>query len=93
MWARRVKLELKEIMGATCNRCGCAGALEFDCIEPQGHDHHKIGTVGRATFYRLQHKIGNLQLLCPDCHATKTLSDRVADCPTTVASTVEEQPY
>ena len=93
IWARRVKQELREIMGERCRRCGATEELEFDCIEPQGHHHHQVGTVGRATFYRLQHKIGNLQLLCPDCHSIKTLADHVAECPNTESSSVEAQPY
>lgn len=75
-WARKVHADLREALGSKCAHCGGTAQLEFDCIKPLGHDHHKAGYVARATFYRRQFKAGNLGLLCEACHAQKTENDR-----------------
>jgi len=59
------------VLGGRCVLCGCQENLTFDCIVPQGHAHHRSGTVARVLFYRLQMRAGNLQLLCLGCNSRK----------------------
>jgi 5-methylcytosine-specific restriction endonuclease McrA len=75
IWAQKAKLHLRNLLGNACARCGAREDLEFDCIVPQGHAHHTVGTVGRATFYRRQFEAGNLQLLCGPCHVAKSRAE------------------
>lgn len=72
VWARRALDALRHAMGGECARCPEDGDLEFDCIAPQGGEHHRFSTDQLATFYRRQHAEGNLQLLCPACHSDKS---------------------
>jgi 5-methylcytosine-specific restriction endonuclease McrA len=72
LWARRVLAALRTQLGAHCAHCGAADELQFDCIVPQGHAHHAAGLTGRACFYRAHASWGNIQLLCPTCHAAKS---------------------
>lgn len=76
-WAYAVLSKLRATLGGVCATCGTDADLEFDCIEPQGDKHHRWETNRRAVFYRRQHGVGNLQLLCKDCHAVKTRADRI----------------
>ena len=78
-WARRARVALLEELGGVCKRCGATEPLEMDCIIPQGDKHHKYETSQRISFYRFQHRTGNLQLLCEHCHAVKTASDTLRD--------------
>lgn len=82
-WARSVKAQLRSKLGSVCKLCGSDTNIEFDCIEPQGDKHHKLGTVGRASFYSRQLALGNLQLLCSCCHQRKSAAEHG----TTVATT------
>lgn len=59
-------------LGMMCRMCGGIENLEFDCIEPQGDEHHKMDTSHRMCFYWRQYRRGNLQVLCVDCHAKKS---------------------
>lgn len=93
IWARKARAALITQLGGKCRRCGAVEPLELDCIQPMGHEHHACGFVGRTTFYRLQAKHGNLQLLCSDCHTVKTAADIAAQTPTTSLSEIEGQPY
>lgn len=68
MQARRYRDTLRVLMGGACQDCGRPDRLEFHVIVPQGHDHHRSGFEGRMRFYRRQYAIGNLALLCADCH-------------------------
>ena len=59
-------------MGGKCTQCGSTEELTFDCINPQGSDHHSaMDWSWRMSFYRAQFKQGNLQLLCHMCNSTK----------------------
>lgn len=71
-WAQRTLKQLKQQLGGCCADCGSRRKLEFDCIQPAGHWHHRIGLTWRASFYRQQAKADNLQLLCRPCHIIKT---------------------
>lgn len=87
VWARKKRDELRNLLGFACAKCGYQECfddgrhLEFDCIIPQGHDHHvRRGFSSRMSFYNQQYKAGNLQLLCAgkhdSCHAIKSLSEQ-----------------
>ena len=75
IWARRARARLIELLGGRCVRCGTDENLELDCIAPRGHDHHRCDTSSRICFYRQQHREGNLQVLCSECHLLKTSAD------------------
>lgn len=72
-WARKTRLKLRRILGLQCKQCGSRYymKLEFDCIKPTGHWHHRIEWSWRMSFYNKQHKAGNLQLLCDRCNSKK----------------------
>lgn len=75
-WAKKARFELMFKLGGICSVCGTDKNLDFDCIEPQGPFHHRIEPSHRMSFYRRQHKEGNLQLLCRHkCHKEKTKLD------------------
>lgn len=74
-WARRARVKLLAELGDKCAVCGVASwaaDLQFDCIAPQGDAHHRKDTSARMSFYRKQHRLGNVQSLCPECHKEKT---------------------
>lgn len=75
-WARRKRYELKETLGNKCAKCGKKKNLEFDCIIPQGDEHHRMDTSHRMSFYRNQYANNNLQLLCGVCNRLKALEER-----------------
>lgn len=92
-WAKRARAALVEALGGGCKRCGARDILELDCIIPQGPAHHRLDFARRTSFYRMQHKLGNLQALCPECHQIKTASDMSADYPTVVPLSETNYPY
>jgi len=52
-------------LGGKCAKCKTVEHLELDCIEPQGHAHHKLmDQTMRMAFYRRQKEANNLQVLC-----------------------------
>lgn len=71
-WARRKRVELTELLGGKCAQCGSTEGLEFDCKQACGDRHHRMDTSARMSFYRAQHKAGNLQLLCSPCNTRKS---------------------
>jgi len=71
-WAKRVREKLLAELGGKCVVCGSAYRPEFDCIEPRGDAHHKFDTSHRMSFYRKEHKAGNLQVLCQFHNAQKS---------------------
>lgn len=76
-WAREASTRLRVQLGNACAKCGRSDLpLEFDCIRPMGHKHHRFDHSWRLSFYRSQHAAGNLQLLCFDCHQLKTADEQ-----------------
>jgi 5-methylcytosine-specific restriction endonuclease McrA len=63
-WARNQTELLRQKLGGKCAICGTSEKLQFDCIVPMGHKHHRIEYSARLSFYRGQYANGNLQLLC-----------------------------
>lgn len=76
-WARLKRLQLLQALGGKCARCNTTDHLEMDCIKPCGDDHHRMSSDRRASFYLLQHKQANLQILCTRCNNLKSASDRL----------------
>lgn len=74
-WARRVRAALIAELGGICRGCGTTEDLQLDCIVPQGDRHHKIEWSARISFYRSQHRAGNLQVLCESCHSEKSANE------------------
>lgn len=70
-WAKRKRRELMALLGNVCAHCGADENLEFDCISPRGHRHHRGDASQRMCFYRRQFREGNLQVLCTVCNARK----------------------
>jgi 5-methylcytosine-specific restriction endonuclease McrA len=70
-WARNVRDLLFAQLGRVCVDCGSQDKLQFDCIEPKGHGHHRCEYSQRMSFYRAQHAIGNLAVRCAKCNARK----------------------
>lgn len=75
-WAKAKRAELMATLGAVCVTCGTTEKLTFDCIQPQGDEHHRKDTSARMSFYRKQHAAGNVQVLCHECNSRKGLDDR-----------------
>ena len=71
-WARQARADLVKKLGGKCSICGEKIKLEIDCIEPRGHEHHRMEWSQRISFYRRQDRDGNLQLLCRSCHERKS---------------------
>lgn len=67
--------ELFASLGRFCAHCGSEDQLEFDVLEPMGDRHHRMNALDRAYFYRKQHAIGNLQVLCGPCNRWKGSMD------------------
>lgn len=71
-WAKRKTAELREQLGGACVDCGATEELQFDCIRPQGDNHHeRMEWSWRLSFYRQQHAQGNLALRCIRCNGRK----------------------
>ena len=66
---------LRKALGNVCKHCKATGKLHFDCVYPQGHAHHQMGSRDRIIFYEREHKRGNIQLLCARCHSLKNEQD------------------
>jgi 5-methylcytosine-specific restriction endonuclease McrA len=81
-WARRTRAALIVTLGSKCARCSTAGskrnALELDCIAARGYAHHRMEWSQRISFYRREHREGNLQILCRRCNAVKGNADDMA---------------
>lgn len=75
-WARKKRRDLMLKLGGCCAVCGTEEDLTFDCIEPSGDAHHKYDTSQRMSFYRVQHAIKNLQILCETHQAEKSKSEQ-----------------
>jgi len=90
-WARRERVRLTEVLGGECAACGTKENLEFDCKEPCGDRHHRMDTSMRMCFYRKQHALGNVQLLCQLHNNRKSIDDRWAEKFTKWAGTLTQK--
>jgi hypothetical protein len=79
-WARRLRRKIMRELGDVCNgynkKCNVVRKLQFDCIKPVGNSHGKWSYDTRVRFYREQHKLNNLQILCSRCHERKSAEER-----------------
>ncbi len=66
---------LKLWLGGKCQQCGSTVALEFhiQSNRKNGKDHHGLGPAGRIAFYERAARMGELRLLCIDCHRGLTV--------------------
>jgi 5-methylcytosine-specific restriction endonuclease McrA len=71
IWSQEQKARMKQILGGRCVRCGTTENLTFDCIQPKGDAHHRLGSVNRVAFYKEEMRRGNLQILCALCNSKK----------------------
>lgn len=74
-WKKRARVALIRELGGYCNLCGetCLKKLEFDHINPATRRWQccREGSYKRMLLYRIEHKLGLLQLLCRRCNARK----------------------
>jgi 5-methylcytosine-specific restriction endonuclease McrA len=70
-WAKRKRARLVAILGSRCNYCGAVEDLQLDCIHPRGHDHHRMESSMRMSFYLKEFAACNLQVLCGACNSRK----------------------
>ena len=82
LWASKARARLKKLLGGRCKGCGAYGfelgegqQLEFDCIKPCGHGHHRMESSSRMSFYHKQWSLGNVQLLCTKCNTEKSIKE------------------
>jgi len=71
---QRAKIRRKmllRILGPVCARCHTTEDLTFDCITPQGDEHHSKDTASRMRFYFRQFHRDNVQVLCQKCNSWK----------------------
>jgi len=73
---QRVRAEARKSLGGRCACCGFdrnPDILQLDHIDPVGRKdgHFTAKEWGRAA----RGNVENLQLLCPNCHAEKTLTE------------------
>lgn len=92
-WARRARHRLLEKLGGKCAVCGTTEQLEFDCIVPQGDEHHRRDNSWRMSFYHAQESVGNLQILCSRHNNLKSATDRVALNNNTIPLSREAEPF
>ena len=72
---REAKQDLRRALGGVCRACGTGDRLQFDVVRPVGPEHHSMNVYSRLAFYLAQARAGNLQLLCQQCHSSKTVED------------------
>jgi hypothetical protein len=71
VWARLKLAEMRQELGGVCSRCGASERLEFH-VWPPDSAHHGTSTDTRATYYRARMLLGEVSLLCKDCHLKLT---------------------
>ena len=70
-WMRARRAEF--FAGKTCVSCGSGESLELDHVDPAEKVSHRIWSWSRD---RQAAEIAKCQVLCTDCHKTKTFSER-----------------
>ena len=65
------KRELFDLLGSQCAFCGSTERLTFDHIRPADWPRNKYSSHERLRLYLLEAKIGNIQVLCHSCNASK----------------------
>ena len=73
--AARLRAALRVELGSCCAWCDGTRSLEFDLVVPVNRLHHRSSALGRLSCYRRQLHLGNLQLLCRECHRCKSAFD------------------
>jgi len=71
-WARKATVALRLSLGGKCAHCRTTEKLTFDLVIPyDAGRHHKMEYSWRVSFYRIEARHGNLQILCEKCNARK----------------------
>lgn len=72
---RRVKA--REYLGNHCVLCGSVDTLEFDHVIPETKELEIATAIARGwSWQRLVTELDKCQLLCEDCHTTKSVDAR-----------------
>lgn len=72
-WAKQARQRLIEDLGGRCVKCGTVDCLEFDHIDPRSRrwEAHREGSYKRVLLYRVECRMGLIQLLCEKCNKKK----------------------
>lgn len=57
-----------ESLGGKCSACGITVCLELHLVDSDGGKHHSLFGPARQVFYLRMMLMGNLLILCSDCH-------------------------
>lgn len=70
LYARRLRKELLQKLGAECKLCGedDEDKLEFDHIYGRDYDLRKLSSSARMARYKREEADGLLRVLCGDCN-------------------------
>lgn len=71
---RAIREMIFAALGRVCKKCGSTVDLEFDIVTPVGgpKSHHEgMSSCARAAFYKRQHAVKNVQILCSLCNSSK----------------------
>lgn len=71
----RRRAEFIALLGGKCSKCGRKDALEFDHIDRFSKTFNVAKAIGTWAHERVLTEIKKCQLLCSDCHRSKTLDD------------------
>jgi 5-methylcytosine-specific restriction endonuclease McrA len=63
-----------EYLGSVCVNCGSKDSLEFDHIDP-GLKSFSVGEYLTHSWAKVEPELKKCQLLCQDCHRTKSKVD------------------
>lgn len=87
MYARRKEYALS-YLGGTCQECGSSESLQVDHVNP-GHKRFDLfGSRWSCQWQSWHDELEKCQLLCVECHKSKTSADRTSRPPDT-----EEPPF
>lgn len=68
---RARKEQLFDQLGRCCALCGATERLTFDHIRPADWPRNKYSSHERLKLYLLEARLGNIQVLCHSCNASK----------------------
>lgn len=75
VWCANRRKEYVDKHGGKCVKCSSTHRLEFDHINPEEKVSHRIWSWSRD---RIEAELAKCQLLCRDCHLSKTFNDNYA---------------
>jgi len=69
---------LRARLGGKCSLCPATDNLQFHLKCGDGAEHHAMNSVSRVYFYVREAALGNIEILCGDCHRTVTAAQNRA---------------